>query len=67
MARVGEMQGVPAYIEFLKTNDKKRRHPAHCVYAVGKGKERVCDCPNNPKWREKCQSSARCDDYIEKE
>lgn len=37
MARVRDMQGVPAHLEYLK-GDGKRRHPAHCIFHEGVGK-----------------------------
>ena len=66
MARVRNMQGVSAHLEYLKTGESRKRHPAHCVYAVGNGKNRICDCPENPKWRQHCGSSSRCENYIDK-
>ena len=63
MARAREMQGVPAHIEVLKSNDGIRRHPSHCIYSVGKRTNRICDCPDSPKWRVHCSSSKNCDFY----
>lgn len=44
MSRVREMQGVPAQLEYLKS-DGKRRHPAHCIFREGTGKSRICTNP----------------------
>ena len=65
MARVREMQGVPAHLEYLKAKDK-RRHPARCKYAEGKTKERICKCENNSnKFLLHCPSSKDCEYYEE--
>lgn len=37
MARVRDMQGVPAQLEHLKS-DGKRRHPSYCIFHEGTGK-----------------------------
>lgn len=66
MARVREMQGVPAHIETLKS-DGKRRHPAHCIFSEGKGTKRICTCPQGPKYYEHCTSSAKCNYYEERD
>lgn len=66
MARVRNMQGVSAHLEYLTTGESRRRHPARCIYAVGKTNNRICDCPDNPKWRQHCGSAARCGNYTER-
>lgn len=67
MARVRDMQGVPAQIEVLKS-DGHRRHPAHCIFHEGKGKSRICTNPQNtPLYYKNCTTSKNCDYYEEKE
>ena len=66
VARVGEMQGVPAHITTLKS-DGIRRHPAPCVFADGKGRARRCMCPQSPVFYGQCTSAAKCDFYKRKE
>lgn len=38
VARVRDMQGVPAQLEYLKS-DGKRRHPSYCIFHEGTGKK----------------------------
>ena len=64
MARVSQMQGIPAHLTYLKTNDK-RRHPAHCIFADGKGKLRICTSPQSEKYMESCHSARNCEHYEE--
>ena len=66
MARVRDMQGTPAHIVTLKSNDK-RRHPAYCIFAEGKGRERYCTNEQCPVWKEHCGNAAKCDYYEEKD
>lgn len=66
MAKVSQMQGVPAHLTTLKS-DGKRRHPAHCLFAEGKGKARKCTCPQSTNYNCLCRSSVHCDYYEEKE
>lgn len=66
MPRVSEMQGVSAYIECLTTTDK-RRHPAYCIFAEGKGKARICTCPQSFVYYKHCSTSKNCEYYEEKE
>ncbi len=66
MARVAQMQGVPAHLEVLKA-DGKRRHPAHCIHHEGSGKNRICTNTESPIYNQKCRSAARCDYYWEEE
>ena len=66
MARVRDMQGVPAHLAYIKTKDK-RRHPAHCIHSDGKGKERVCMNTQSGIYNHHCSSASRCDYYKEKE
>ena len=65
MARVRDMQGVPSHIVTLKS-DGKRRHPAHCIFAEGKGKERYCTNEQCPVWKNRCGTAAKCDFYEER-
>lgn len=64
MARLKQMQGVPAHLETLKT-DGKRRHPSHCKFHKGKGKARTCDCERCFNYLLNCKSTAKCDYYEE--
>ena len=66
MARVRDMQGVPAQIVTLKS-DGKRRHPAHCIYAIGAGANRLCANPQCPIYYKHCKSATRCNYYEEKD
>ena len=66
MAKVKQMQGVSAQLEYLKS-DGKRRHPSRCIYANGKGKERICECPQSPFYKQHCKSSVHCEYYEERE
>lgn len=65
MARISQMQGVPSHLEFLKSTDEKRRHPAHCIFAYDKGANRKCKSPHSTKYNEHCNSAAKCDYYEE--
>lgn len=65
MSKMSEMQGVPAHIEILKPKDK-RRHPAHCRFHEGNGKNRICHCDNNSNnYLLNCNSAKNCDYYEE--
>lgn len=64
MARVRDMQGTPAHIECLKSNDK-RRHPSYCIFHDGTGKNRICTNPLCPLYSESCNSARFCDYYEE--
>lgn len=66
MAKVKEMQGVPAHLEYLKT-DGKRRHPAHCVFHDGVGRNRICTNTQSDMYNRHCNTSKNCDHYKEKE
>lgn len=66
MPRVREMQGVSAKIVTLKS-DGVRRHPAHCIFAEGKGKARICTCPHSSIYYENCNSASKCEFYERKE
>lgn len=66
MARVSQMQGVPAHLTTLKS-DGQRRHPSRCIYAEGKGKERKCTCPQCELYNERCRSCVHCEHYEERE
>lgn len=66
---VRHMQGVPAHLETLHItgSDKKRRHPAHCIFAEGKGGYRICTSPQSTIYRQHCGSAKNCNYYEEKE
>lgn len=66
MPKVSLMQGTPAHIEFLKSNDKTRRHPSHCIYAEGIGRARICTCPQSEIYNMRCKSSKNCNYYENK-
>jgi len=65
MPKVRQMQGVPAHLETLKVTDK-RRHPSHCVFHEGPGRNRICKCTVSPNYEIHCRSAAKCDFYKEK-
>ena len=65
MARARDMQGVPAQIVTPKNNDNNRRHPSHCIYHEGKGKNRICKCERCGYYLSACHSAAKCDYYEE--
>lgn len=67
MARVRDMQGVPAQIEVLRSNDGHRRHPSHCIFHMGAGRARICDNPHSPIYRENCSSAKNCEYYEEED
>lgn len=66
MARVREMQGVPAHLEYLKS-DGKRRHPAHCIFHEGTGANRICTNPRCEIYYKNCKTAKNCDYYEEEE
>ena len=66
MARVRDMQGVPAHIVILKS-DGKRRHPSRCIFAEGVGTNRLCTNPQCPIYYEHCKSAAKCNYYEERD
>ena len=66
MASVKQMQGVSSHLEYLKPNDGKRRHPAHCIFAEGKGENRICASLQSTIYQEHCRSAAKCDYYEER-
>lgn len=66
MAKVRDMQGVPAHLEYLKS-DGKRRHPAYCIFHEGKGAMRICVNPQSELYYKNCKSSKNCDYYEEEE
>jgi len=59
------MQGTPAQIEPLRSNDGKRRYPTHCIFC--EGKERSCTCPQSAYYNTRCRSSSKCDYYEERD
>ena len=65
MARVREMQGTPAHLVTLKSNDGRRRHPSRCIFATRIKGERICTSPQCSKYNTKCTSSSKCDFYEE--
>ena len=66
MPRVRDIQGVPAHLEYLKS-DGKRRHPAHCIFHEGTGKSRICTNPTGGKYYQPCNSAKNCEYYEEEE
>lgn len=67
MSKISQMQGVSAHLEYLKSKDKTRRHPAHCIYHDGKGENRICNCDiNKERFSLRCTSAKNCDYYKEK-
>lgn len=64
MARVRDMQGVSAHLEYLKS-DGKRRHPAHCIFHEGTGKNRICTNTQSELYNRNCKSAKNCDYYEE--
>ena len=65
MARVSQMQGVPAHLEVLKS-DGTRRHPSYCIFADGKGHERICTSPQSSNYYKRCRSAKNCVYYERK-
>ena len=65
MPRVRDMQGVSAHLTTLKS-DGKRRHPARCIFADGKGEKRICTSPQSSLYMHKCKSAKMCDYYEER-
>ncbi len=65
MVKVSQMQGVPAHLEVLKAKDP-RRHPAHCIFAEGKGTARICTCTKCEMYLLHCGSAKRCKYYESK-
>lgn len=65
MTKVRQMQGVSAHIVTLHS-DGNRRHPAHCIFAEGKGSMRLCTSPQCENYYKHCSSAAKCDYYEEK-
>ena len=66
MARVRDMQGVPAHLEYLK-GDGKRRHPAHCIFHEGVKKKRICTNSQCEIYCQHCNSAKNCNYYEEEE
>lgn len=66
VARVRDMQGVPAQLEYLKS-DGKRRHPSYCIFHEGTGKKRICTNPQCEVYYKNCSSAKNCNYYEEKE
>lgn len=66
MARVRNMQGTPAYLEYLRS-DGKRRHPARCIFHEGKGRNRICLNPQSLVYKRNCNTSKNCNYYEERE
>ncbi len=62
MAKVRQMQGVPAQLTYLKS-DGIRRHPAHCIFSEGTGQNRTCTNIHSPKFNMNCKSSKQCEYY----
>ena len=66
MERVRDMQGVSAQLITLKS-DGKRRHPSHCIFAEGKGANRICTNPQSSIYYKHCKTSAKCAYYEERD
>lgn len=65
MAKVKQMQGVSSQLEFLKSNDGKRRDKRRCIFYEKATK--CCDCPHNLNfYNSLCGGSSKCDFYEEK-
>ena len=62
MPNLSQMQGVSAHLETLKAKDS-RRHPAHCIFAEGKGANRVCTCPQCGIYLQHCSTAKWCEYY----
>lgn len=62
MPKVSQMQGVSAHLTTLKS-DGKRRHPAYCIFAEGKGKTRICTSPQCSNYYKHCSSASKCEYY----
>ena len=62
MPKVSQMQGVSAHLTTLKS-DGKRRHPAYCIFANGKGKNRFCTSPQSHNYYKHCTSAKNCEYY----
>ena len=62
MAKVSQMQGVPAHLTVLKSKGG-RRHPAYCIFADGIGKSRICTSPQSKIYMTQCRSAKRCECY----
>lgn len=66
MSKIKQMQGVSAKLEFLRVTDNKKRHPAHCKYHKGTGKDRICNCKDNQNmYMFNCKSAKNCEYYEE--
>ena len=60
------MQGVPAHLTTLrKPINEKRRHPAHCIYSKGTGKNRICTAVQCTTYDRNCRTSVHCEYYID--
>ena len=66
VARVRDMQGVPAQLEYLKS-DGKRRHPSYSIFHEGIGKNQTCTNPQCEVYYKNCSSAKNCNYYEEKE
>lgn len=62
---VRHMQGTPAQLETLRTNDGKRRYPTHCINC--EEKSRICKCPLAVFYSSRCRSSSKCTYYEERD
>lgn len=66
MARVRDMQGVPAHLETLHTNDR-RRNKAHCIHSEHTGNRvYICHCQDSGYREKACGGSSRCAYYVDK-
>lgn len=65
MPKVKQMQGVPAHLEVLKS-DGKRRSISKCIYSEHKGNHKYeCKCKKSPYNLKECHNSKNCDYYKE--
>lgn len=63
MSKISKMQGVPAYLETLKS-DGVRRHISWCVHSIHLGHHQYeCTCKESPYNDGLCHSAKRCAYY----
>lgn len=66
MPKVSQMQGVPAHLETLKS-DGKRRYISRCIHSIHKGNHKYeCTCKYSAYNDQLCRSSKNCDYYEER-
>ncbi len=65
MPKVSQMQGVPAQLEYLKS-DGKRRSISKCIFSEHQGaRVYICTCPLSVRYNEECHNSRNCMQYEE--